>query len=276
MSGDLKDCAACGRPLAAATHSEERRSSNRQTEKGMLLSGRMMQVSRLAAIGEMTSGVAHELNQPLAAIANYAQASVRLLNSPTPDIADVREALEEIATQAVRAGDIIRRMRNLVRNEEVERAPTDSSALVEEMMDLLQADARAHDTQLNLSLGRDVPNILVDRVQIQHVLLNLVRNAMEALGALPPSQREIIVGTQALPDGNVEIYVADSGLGIASTVQEHLFEPFFTTKPAGTGLGLAISKTIVRAHEGTFGYRPNMPSGACFFIRIPPIAGARS
>jgi len=276
MSGDLKHCAACGRSLASATRSEERRSSNRQAEKGMLLSGRMMQVSRLATIGEMTSGVAHELNQPLAAIANYAQASVRLLSSPTPDIADVREALEEIAAQAVRAGDIIRRMRNLVRAEEVERVPTDSSALVEEMLDLLQADARAHDTGLKLSLARDLPNILVDRVQIQHVLLNLVRNAMEALGAVPPNQREIIVGTRAVPDDNVEIYVADSGLGIDPTVQKHLFEPFFTTKPAGTGLGLAIGNTIVRAHEGTFGYRPNTPSGACFFLRIPSIVGARS
>jgi len=255
---------------------ETNKMPNRSADNGLLLTGRMMHVSRLATIGEMASGVAHELNQPLAAIANYAQASVRVLNSPNPDMADIREALVEIGAQAVRAGDIIRRMRNLVRGDDAERAPTDASELVEEMVDLLQADARAHDTQLTLTLDRALPPILIARVQIQHVLLNLIRNALEALIPIPSRQREIVIGTQRLPDGDVEIFVSDNGPGVAPTVIERLFEPFFTTKPTGTGLGLAISNTIVRSHDGTFGHRPNTPSGACFYMRIPSISGAES
>jgi two-component system sensor kinase FixL len=249
-----------------------REPSNRLDDQGLLLTGRMMHVSRLATIGEMASGVAHELNQPLAAIANYAQASVRVLNHPEPDMADIREALQEIASQAVRAGDIIRRMRNLVRQDPAERVPTDASSLVEEMIDLLQADTKAHDTHLRLDLQPKLPPILVERVQIQHVLLNLIRNAMEALADLPPSRREIVIGTQLASDGAVEIYVADNGQGILPAVQERLLEPFFTTKRTGTGLGLAISNTIVRAHDGTFGHRPNTPSGTCFYLRISPIS----
>jgi two-component system sensor kinase FixL len=125
-------------------------------------------------------------------------------------------------------------------------------------------------------LDRALPPVLIARVQIQHVLLNLIRNALEALAPIPSRQREIVIGTQRLSDGDVEIFVSDNGLGVAPTVVERLFEPFYTTKPAGTGLGLAISNTIVRAHDGTFGHRPNTPSGACFFMRIPSISGAES
>jgi two-component system sensor kinase FixL len=247
-----------------------------QPNEGLLLTGRMMQVSRLATIGEMTSGIAHELNQPLAAIANYAQASVRLLKSANPDMADVQEALEEISVQAARAGDIIRRMRNLVRGDDAERAPTDVNALIHEMSELLQADARAHDTQLRLDLASDPPTVLVHRLQIQHVILNLMRNAMEALGTMPSGRREVVVGTIRTADGGVEIFVSDNGPGIPAAVEEHWLEPFFTTKPSGTGLGLAISNTIVRAHDGVFGHRANSPSGACFFLRIPQVSGADS
>ena len=263
MKGDVENCAACGQP-------------KQRDDNELLLTGRMMQVSRLATIGEMTSGVAHELNQPLAAIANYAQASSRVLSRPDPDLADIREALDEISAQALRAAEIIRRMRNLGRCDDAERLPTDSSALVEEMIDLLQADARAHGTQLILDLRPDLPPILVDRVQIQHVLLNLVRNSMEALGAIPANQRKIVLGTTLAADGHVEIYISDNGPGLTAEARDHLLEPFFTTKPAGTGLGLAISNTIVRAHAGVFGHRANTPSGACFYIRIPPISGAES
>jgi two-component system sensor kinase FixL len=234
----------------------------------------MMHVSRLATIGEMASGVAHELNQPLAAIANYAQASARLLNSPNPDLADVREALQEIGAQAVRAGEIIRRMRGLVREDEAERAPGSANALIGEMVDLLQADARTHDIQLRVSLAPDLPTILVHKVQVQHVILNLVRNAMEALVSIPPAQREIVVGTARGPDDTVEIFVSDNGPGVPHAVKERWLEPFFTTKTNGTGLGLAISNTIARAHDGSFSYRPNTPSGACFYVRLPVASGA--
>lgn len=267
MKDNVQRCAACGQPRNTAAHAEE---------TSLLLTGRMMHVSRLATVGELTSGVAHELNQPLAAIANYAQASVRVLNSPSPDMADIREALEEIATQAVRAGDIIRRMRNLVRQDNAERTCTQPDTLIREMIDLLQADARTHDARLRLDVQQGLPGILVDSAQIQHVLLNLVRNAMEALATIPAGQREIVVGATLAADGNVELYVSDNGPGVPESIADRLGEPFFTTKDSGTGLGLAISNTIARTHSGTFGHRPNKPTGACFYIRIPAVTGAAS
>lgn len=242
-------------------------------DQGLLLTGRMMHVSRLATIGEMASGIAHELNQPLSAIANYAHASVRMLKAPNADMNDVREALEEIAKQAERAGDIIRRMRNLVRQDETEHASVNANDLMQGLTELLQADARAHDTRLRLDLQAALPEILVEPVQIQHVLMNLVRNSLEALSDTPAGQREIVLGTTLTPDGYVELYVADNGPGVSPSAAARLLEPFFTTKETGTGLGLAISNTIVRAHEGKFGHRPNSPSGACFYVQIPPALG---
>lgn len=242
-------------------------------EGGALLTGRMLQVSRLATIGEMASGIAHELNQPLAAIANFAQASARMLKSPAPDIADIQEALEEISAQAQRAGDIIRRMRGLVTHDEMKRVRLNGNALVEELLNLMQADARVHGAQLTLQLQRDIPSFIGDPVQIQHVLLILVRNAMEAVNACSAGQREVIVGTTTTANGDVELFVKDSGPGLTQAVLDRLSEPFLTTKPNGTGLGLAISNTIARAHGGEFGHRRNTPAGACFYIHIPPVAG---
>ena len=233
------------------------------------LHGRMLHVSRLATIGEMAAGVAHELNQPLTAITNYAQACERLLGRPDTDPLEMREALREIAAQAVRAGEILRRLRSLARTQPVARAPTDVNSLITEILGLMQAEARVHRTRLILELGEGLPEVAVDRIQMQHVLLNLVRNAFEAHSATDPASREVTLRTSGPDAGQIEIAVCDNGPGLTREALERLFDPFFSTKQSGTGLGLPISNTVVRAHGGTLGHRPNRPSGASFLIHLP-------
>ena len=234
-----------------------------------VMHGRMLQVSRLATIGEMAAGVAHELNQPLTAIANYAQACDRLLSKPGASLDDIRTALREIAGQAVRAGDILRRLRSLAQSQPMRREQADLNATVEAIRDLILADGRVHRAQVHFDLSASLPAVSIDAVQIQHVILNLVRNGLEAAAQPGKAARELTVRTALASDGDVEIAVLDNGPGLSPQALERMFDPFFSTKPEGTGLGLAISNTVVRAHGGSLTYRPNIPAGACFSIRLP-------
>jgi two-component system sensor kinase FixL len=243
----------------------------RTEEDAHQLQKRLTHVSRLATVGEMSAGIAHELNQPLAAIANYAQACDRLLGMPDPDIDEIRQALTQITEQAVRAGNIIRRFRALTRNDVMKREPTDINMLVSELTELIQLDAKAHGVQYKAVLANGLPLAPVDPAQIQQVILNLVRNALEALGesTTTPTPRRVAVRTQLLPEGEVAIAVCDNGPGVSSVIAPRLFDPFCTSKAHGTGLGLAISRTIVKAHQGSLDYHPNTPFGACFTVRLP-------
>jgi len=228
----------------------------------------MLQVSRLATIGEMAAGVAHELNQPLTAIANYAQACDRLLSRPAANLDDIRTAMREIAGQAVRAGDILRRLRSLAQSQPMRRERADPNATIEAIRDLILADVRVHRAGVQFELAAGLPSVSIDAVQIQHVILNLVRNGLEA-PVEPGASRELTVRTMLASDGDVEITVLDNGPGLSPQALERMFDPFFSTKPEGTGLGLAISNTVVRAHGGSLTHRVNTPSGACFSIRLP-------
>ena len=230
---------------------------------------RMMHVSRLATMGEMATGISHELNQPLAAIAGFADAARRFLHTGPTGLHEVQEALVQISGQALRAGEIIRRLRELVRNRETRHETTDINELVEELNLLARADARASDVRITLLPGSGLPLLSLNRIQIQQVLLNLVRNAIEALASLPPERREIRISTSISDTGEIEVCVADRGPGVAPEMRQRLFTPFATNKTNGTGLGLAISRTIIQAHKGTLTYRDERPSGACFIIRLP-------
>jgi len=240
-------------------------------EQARRLQERLSHVSRLATVGEMASGIAHELNQPLAAIANYAHACDRLLGRPDADLEEVQGALKEIAAQAVRAGDIIRRLRSLAHQHVGRRESTEINVLITELTALVHSDAQAHDVQYRLELSDGLPRLEVHRTQIQHVILNLVRNAIESLAETPDKPRQIVVRTSRTHDGEVEVSVCDSGPGVSSSVAPRLFDPFCTSKPAGAGLGLAISRTIIAEHGGTLDYRPNVPVGACFTLRLPVV-----
>ncbi len=231
---------------------------------------RMNSVSRLATMGEMAAGIGHELNQPLAAIANYAQACVRLLRLPAPDLPEISGALEQISSQALRAGEIIRRVRSLVRNEDVRREAHDINTLIREVHALLASDARVHDGRLDLDLTEPLPEVTVDRVQIQQVLMNLVHNAFEAQGSEHAgASAQVRIATRITETGDVEVSVNDHGPGLAGDLEQKIFEPFFTTKATGTGLGLAISRSIIKAHASRLGYRANPPRGACFYFVLP-------
>ena len=236
------------------------------------LQERLTHVSRLATVGEMSAGIAHELNQPLTAVANYAQACDRLLALPDPDITEIREALRQITAQAVRAGDIIRRLRMLARNDLVQRKLTDVNVLVEELQELILLDAKAYGVTYKIDLTPDLPRVEADEAQVQQVIVNLVRNAIEALSQAADATTgspEISVSTRLSRQSDVEIAVCDNGPGLAPAVIARLFDPFCSTKPNGTGLGLAISRTIVKSHQGSLEHRPNSPRGACFIVRLP-------
>ena len=233
------------------------------------LQERLMHVSRFATVGEMASGIAHELNQPLAAITTYAHACDRLLGASHPDIEEVRGALKQIAEQAVRAGDIIRRLRGLAKSERPHRVPSDVNAVVGELSDLIDSDAKAHGVTYRRDLQPNLPQVVLDSSQIQQVVMNLVHNALDSLALAQVDARELVIGTHRTPGGDVEISVCDNGVGIHESIKDRMFNPFCSTKPTGTGLGLPISRTIVGAHEGVLEYLPNEPRGACFNVRLP-------
>jgi len=243
-------------------HQREKRSRELQE--------RLWHVSRLATVGELTSGIAHQLNQPLAAIANYAQACERLLGRPDADLEEIRGALREVANQAVRAGDMIRRLRGLVRQRDDQRELSDVNGLVGELAELVQSGTRLHQIDYRTELGDGLPQVFVHRPQIQQVVLNLVHNAIEALAESTAQPRDIVVRTSVGVDDGVEIAVCDTGPGILPAISPRLFESFCTSKPNGTGLGLAISRTIAENHGGTLEYRPWVPRGTCFILRLPP------
>lgn len=248
---------------------DERKADDPSEEAPGVLYGRLLSVSRMATIGEMAAGVAHELNQPLTAIANYAQACERLVARPGTDPSEVREALHQISAQTTRAAEIIHRLRALVRSQQSARSPASLNALVTELRELLQTDATLHGAQLSLDLAPRLPEVAVDPGQIQHVVLNFVRNSLEALGVGPTASPRIVIRTSAAGRSEVELAVSDNGPGLPPEVQARVFDPFFSTKEHGTGLGLAISNTIARAHGGSVGYRPNQPAGACFYLLLP-------
>ncbi len=242
---------------------------HREAEDALRLNQRLMQVTRMATMGEMSAGIAHEVNQPLTAITNYALAVERLLGFEAPDIEEARGALREIAAEARRAADIIRKLRRITRGGEEHDEPTRADELLEELETLCLADARAHDTRIRFAVQPDVPALLIRRVQVTHAVLNLVRNALEALAVQPPGTREVLVTARRGSAGDCEIAVSDNGPGVAPAILDRMFEPFRSTKNNGTGLGLPMSQTIAVAHGGSLRHEPVLPRGARFILALP-------
>lgn len=230
---------------------------------------RLDEVSRLATLGEIAAGISHELNQPLSAITNYARACERLLAGPRPDLPEVSAALGEIASQAMRAGEIIHRLRGMVRHRETHRIVTAPNALIRDVLSLLEMDARASRSTLRLDLAPDLPPVLVDDVQIEQVIVNLVHNAAEAFISAGEAAGEIMIRTSLNDAGQVEVSVSDNGPGLAPGIEARVFEPFFTTKAEGTGLGLAISRSMLEAHRSQLVFEANAPRGARFTFTLP-------
>jgi two-component system sensor kinase FixL len=232
------------------------------------LQSELVHVSRLSAMGEMASALAHELNQPLAAISNYMKGSRRLLaNSPDPNKSKIETALDRAAEQAIRAGQIIRRLRDFVSRGESEKRVESLSKLIEEAGALGLAGAREQGVQLRFNLNPEYDLVLVDRVQIQQVLVNLFRNALEAMAHSP--QRELIASNARVADDMIEVAVFDTGPGIPDDVMPNLFQTFYTTKETGMGVGLSISRSIIEAHGGRMWAEANRSCGATFRFTLP-------
>ncbi|MFG1345092.1 PAS domain S-box protein [Xanthobacter autotrophicus DSM 431] len=227
------------------------------------LQAELVHISRLTAMGEMASTLAHELNQPLSAIANYIKGSRRLLDASGPlKVEMLQGALEKAGEQALRAGQIIRRLRDFVSRGESERRVEGLSKLVEEASALALVGAKEHGIQVRFQYDPKCDLVLADKVQVQQVLLNLMRNALEAMMEAP--RRQLLVKTEAAEDDMVMISVSDTGHGISAEVGPQLFTPFVTTKRHGMGVGLSISRTIIEAHGGRIWAEPNPGGGAVF------------
>jgi two-component system sensor kinase FixL len=232
------------------------------------LQSELVHVSRLSAMGEMASALAHELNQPLAAISNYMKGSRRLLSgSQDPNASKIENAMDRAAEQALRAGQIIRRLRDFVSRGESEKRVESLAKLIEEAGALGLAGAREQNIKLRFNLNPEFDRVLVDRVQVQQVLVNLFRNALEAMAQSP--RRELIVANAEVADDMVEIAVSDTGSGLHDDVKPNLFQTFFTTKETGMGVGLSISRSIIEAHGGRMWAESNPSGGATFRFTLP-------
>lgn len=236
------------------------------------LQSELVHVSRLSAMGEMASALAHELNQPLAAISNYMKGSRRLLaNISDPTTPKIESALDRAAEQALRAGQIIRRLRDFVARGESEKRVENLSKLIEEAGALGLAGAREQNVQLRFNLNPNADSVLADRVQIQQVLVNLFRNALEAMAQSP--RRELVVTNTKEGEDMIEVEVSDTGSGFQDDVLPNLFQTFFTTKETGMGVGLSISRSIIEAHGGRMWAESNASGGATFRFTLPAATG---
>ena len=225
-------------------------------------------LNRVGAVGELAGSLAHELNSPLGAVLNNAQAARRMIARTPRDAEELRECLDDIVSDARRAGEVIRRMRGVLRREDFRPAPVDLAAVVRDAVRLVEADARDRDVELAVDVDAALPPVSGDDVQLAQVVLNLVMNAMDALARTPRERRRVVVRAVARRD-TLEVCVTDSGPGIPAAQRERVFEPFYSSKPAGLGMGLAISRSIVEAHGGTIAVDAAPGGGARFRVVLP-------
>ena len=235
---------------------------------------KLAHVARLNMVGEMTSGLAHEINQPLAAIATYTQgALLRLRKGEDPE--RVASILEQVIVQAQRAANIVQHLRNFVIKGKPHREPTDIALVVRRAVSLVRNELMKHAIELDIAPHAPLPMIEADAIQIEQVILNLLRNAVEAMTEVSPGRRRLKIAAKAADDNGVTIAISDTGPGMTDSAVGKISSPFFSTKPEGMGLGLAISRTIIEDHGGRLEHEPN-PEGGITFRFFLPARGRRS
>ena len=231
---------------------------------------RLAHVGRVTTLGEMASAIAHEINQPLTAIAAYAQASMRMLGKSAMDVDATLETFDAISQQALRAGDVVKRIRSFIAHRESARTSSNINEILDTVIKFAAMDAKDNGVKIGTEFARGIPTILVDPIQIQQVCVNLIRNAIDAMANLPEVDRRLSITTSYSGD-RVEIRFADNGPGIDHAIRDKLFQPFHTTKSDGMGMGLSISSTIVTAHEGTMRFVDGDTGGTVFIVSIPTV-----
>ncbi|WP_437746863.1 response regulator [Sorangium sp. So ce1504] len=273
-------CARASLEIEVARRTEELRAQSRRLERELELNraaelkvqrahDQLAHLNRVSAVSELAASLAHELNQPLAAILSNAQAAERLLAQTPPGIADARAALDDIVADDRRAGQVIQRIRAMLRKGELSVAAMDLSELAREVVRLVASAALLAGTTVRLDLASGLPHVHGDGIQVQQVLLNLLVNALDAVSRRPPEARLVVVRTRPADGRHVELSVADSGDGVAPEDLERIFEPFVTSKPHGLGVGLAISRSIIEAHGGRLWAECRPGEGATFRCALP-------
>jgi len=244
----------------------ERKETEERTLQHQL---QLAHVARLSTLGEMASGIAHELNQPLTSITMNARACVHMLDSSQTAVEACPDVMEKIAAEAQRAGEVIRQIRHFIRKDQPERQPVRVSNMVREVLLLIRADVRQAEVQVKLELDPIADRVLAQDIQIEQVMLNLVLNAIEAMAEMAPGVRRLVIGSGLKSPDMVEIIVSDTGPGLSEEVTQRLFTPFVTTKPQGLGLGLSISSGIIDAHDSTLRVESRPGKGATFSFTLP-------
>ena len=230
-------------------------------------------VTRVSTLGELAASLAHELSQPLGAILRNTEAAELMLQEPAPDLQELRAIVTDIRADDQRAGNVIDRLRSLLKRRSLDLQPVELQGVITEVLSLVHADAAARRVKLGYSASPGLLRVQGDRIHLQQVLLNLLVNAMDALAGAAPRERNVQLTAHPIDPGMVEVRVSDNGPGIPAELLERLFEPFFSTKPNGMGMGLPVSKTIIEAHQGRIWAENRPEGGACFCFTLP-VAGA--
>ena len=230
-------------------------------------------VSRLSTMGEMATGLAHEINQPLAAIAAYAEGAVLRIRNGTVDDERLAEVVESISADAHRAGEVVRRLRRFVHKRVPERLPLNLNELITDVIQFISADARRRGVTVGFDLDEDLPMMQGDGVEIQQVVLNLVLNGCDAMMDSDPADRQLVVRTRSGQENTIKVEVEDRGHGLSKQMEDQVFEAFFTSKKDGLGMGLAISRTIIESHGGRIWATPNPDGGTTFHFSLPVAEG---
>jgi PAS domain S-box-containing protein len=228
-------------------------------------------ITRMGLVGEMASGIAHEVNQPLAAISSYAQVSLNLINEEHPDLVKLAEILSKTQQQALRAGQIIHRMKNFAKSHGTNHSSADVNALIHDAVNLCNAEFKQNSIKVTFKLGDNLPPVFVDKIQIEQVIINLIRNSVEAMQNLIAKQQQphIIIQSQLIADNFIQVNLKDNGPGFDQDLQQKILMPFFTTKTQGMGMGLSISRSLIEAHGGTLHFQSKPGKGATFYFTLP-------
>ena len=239
-------------------------------EKARINQEQLAHMDRVSIFGEMAAGIAHELNQPLTAIGTYANAGKRRIDSDDLDRDKLKELFEKISASSLRAGDVISRLRMMLKPHDRQAEYIGINELIEDTIELVKTDTKAINFQFTINLEKKLPKVVADNIQIQQVLLNLIRNAIDATESGPKNEKIIEISSKLLSNENrIQISIKDTGSGIDANSVEHIFNPFFTTKEAGMGIGLSICKTIIHEHGGNIWFENNAGKGATFYFTLP-------